>query len=45
MFLKDKIILSLNLASVIAGTKYRGEFEEKMKDANDNGINVVKELP
>ena len=30
-FLKGKRILSLNLASVVAGTKYRGEFEERMK--------------
>lgn len=29
--LKDKRLLSLDLTRVIAGTKYRGEFEERMK--------------
>ncbi|MCD7949187.1 MAG: ATP-dependent Clp protease ATP-binding subunit [Erysipelotrichaceae bacterium] len=29
--LKKKVIYQLNLASVVAGTKYRGEFEEKFK--------------
>lgn len=29
--LKDKIILSLDMGSLIAGAKYRGEFEERLK--------------
>ena len=35
--LNNKIIISINLASIISGTKYRGEFEEKMNK-------IVKEL-
>lgn len=30
--LKDKRIMSLELSMVVAGTKYRGEFEEKIKN-------------
>jgi ATP-dependent Clp protease ATP-binding subunit ClpB len=35
--LKDKELLSLDLGLLIAGTKYRGEFEERMK-------NIMKEV-
>ena len=33
--LKDKRIVALDLAGVVAGTKYRGEFEERMKRVMD----------
>lgn len=36
--LKNKIIFSLDIGSIIAGTKYRGAMEEKLKDA----INAIK---
>lgn len=29
--MKDKIIVSVNMANLVAGTKWRGEFEERMK--------------
>ena len=31
--LRDKIIVTLDLSAMIAGSKYRGEFEERMKNA------------
>lgn len=34
-FLKDKIIFSLNISSVLAGTGLRGEFESRVKDLMD----------
>ncbi|ADL08837.1 ATP-dependent Clp protease ATP-binding subunit [Thermosediminibacter oceani] len=37
--LKDKRIVSLDLASLVAGTKFRGEFEERLKKV----INEVKQ--
>ena len=30
--LKDKRLVSLNIANLVAGTKYRGEFEERLRD-------------
>ena len=30
--LKEKRLLSLNMANMVAGTKYRGEFEERLRD-------------
>ena len=30
--LKDKRLVGLNMASLVAGTKYRGEFEERLRD-------------
>lgn len=33
--LKDKRIISLDLTGMIAGTKYRGDFEERIKNAMD----------
>ena len=40
LFLKNKRIISLSMASLVAGTKYRGEFEDRMskvlKEVEDN---------
>ncbi len=33
--LSDKIVFSLDIAGMIAGTKYRGDFEERLKKAID----------
>lgn len=38
--LRDKIIVTLDISSMIAGAKYRGEFEERMKNVMDE---VAKE--
>ena len=35
--LKDKEIVSLDLGLLVAGTKYRGEFEERLK-------NIIKDI-
>lgn len=34
--LKDKIVFSLDLAGMVAGAKYRGDFEERLKNAIDS---------
>jgi len=36
----DKKILSLSMSSVVAGTKYRGEFEERIKQIIDEAAQV-----
>ena len=49
-FLKNKKIISLNIFSLVSGTKYRGEFEEKMKtlikelEENDDIILFIDEI-
>jgi ATP-dependent Clp protease ATP-binding subunit ClpC len=48
--LQDKKIYSLDLASIVAGTKYRGQFEERMKaileecQANPDVVLFIDEL-
>lgn len=48
--LKDKRIISLDMASLVAGTKYRGEFEERLKkiikevEENDDIILFIDEI-
>ncbi len=39
--LKDRVIFALDVASLIAGTKYRGEFEKRLKKL----IHIVKSNP
>ena len=49
-FLADKRILSLDLSLIVAGTKYRGQFEERLKTImkelmeNQNAIVFIDEL-
>jgi ATP-dependent Clp protease ATP-binding subunit ClpC len=49
-FLENKRILSLDLSLVVAGTKYRGQFEERLKKImaelreNDEHIVFIDEL-
>ncbi len=42
--LSNKKLLSLSLSDVIAGTKYRGEFEERMKSIIDEAKKVDNEI-
>jgi len=49
-FLRGKRIISLNMASLVAGTKYRGEFEERINkmlkelEENDDIIIFIDEI-
>ncbi len=49
-FLHDKKILALDISSIVAGTKYRGQFEERLKaimkelEENENVIIFIDEL-
>ena len=50
-FLKDKVVYELNTGSLLAGTKYRGEFEDKLEDVikfaqkyNQNVILFIDEI-
>ena len=48
--LKNKRIISLDMATMVAGTKYRGEFEERMRkvlkeiEDNDDIILFIDEI-
>lgn len=48
--LKNKILISLNMASMIAGTKYRGQFEQRFQElldelkTNNNYIVFIDEI-
>lgn len=43
-FLKDFSIYSLNMGSLLAGTKYRGDFEERMKHLIDELLKKEKAI-
>ncbi len=49
-FLKNKIIIELDISSMVAGSKYRGEFEDRIKkvlkevESNKNIILFIDEL-
>ena len=49
-FLADKRVLALDLSLIVAGTKYRGQFEERLKTImkelmeNQNSIVFIDEL-
>ncbi len=42
--LRDKRVITLDLAGLVAGTKYRGEFEERMKRVMDEIRNAAGEI-
>lgn len=42
--LVDKVILKIDISSVLAGTKYRGDFEKRFKELIDNVIVMDKRI-
>ncbi|MFA6307290.1 MAG: AAA family ATPase [Patescibacteria group bacterium] len=42
--LADKVILKIDISSVLAGTKYRGDFEKRFKELIDNVIAMNKRI-
>lgn len=42
--LLGKTVLKLELSSILAGTKYRGEFEKRFKELIDNVISMDKQI-
>jgi len=42
--LVDKIVLKIDISSVLAGTKYRGDFEKRFKELIDNVIAMDKRI-
>lgn len=42
--LKEKRVISLDLTAILAGTKYRGEFEERMKALTDEIIAAERSI-
>ena len=42
--LRDRRVITLDLAGLVAGTKYRGEFEERMKRVMDEIRNAAGEI-
>ncbi len=42
--MKDKRILSLDMSSLVAGTKFRGEFEQRIKQIIDEASKVENEV-
>src|ERR1700675_2759439 len=39
--LKDKKLVALDMGAMIAGTKYRGEFEERLKEVTSSDGNII----
>jgi ATP-dependent Clp protease ATP-binding subunit ClpC len=42
--MKDKRILSLDMSSLVAGTKFRGEFETRIKQVIDEASKAENEV-